>query len=194
MKNLIRMVKVPRAHMGIIDKVKPFILAGAMSCHYAAQAENKDLNAALNELEGMLNAKTVAVMEYDKDHLFASTKEGVYERFERKGYNRAAYCMQIFHLPGQVQVIDGLDGICDENIEAYTFYHNSENITYFCDSNLIPNNPCDEISKFTTIFKARNRIDLIKKEWNEHRKSCNEKKCSLVVRDKPNTMSKKKVE
>lgn len=181
-----------RINMKVFNKIKPFILASIISCSNVAQADKN--TKAVSELEGILDSNTIATMTYDRNHVIASTKEGGYERFERKGYDQTKYCMQIFYLPSStevIQVIDGIDGVCDDKIEAYTFNYKGENITYFCDDKLIPENPCDNVNSLIMIFKIRNGIDLIKKEWDNHRESCSERECSLVLEGKSRSLSKK---
>ena len=176
------------SYMRIFNKLRPFVLAGMVGCH--AQAHN--IERIINGTKSPDNA-SIAVMEYGRNHLLATVKDGKYERFEHTGYDGTAYCMQIFYLPKSIKAIDGIDGFCDEYADAYSVSYDSESMVYFCGKEQAEDERCLKINELVTIFKYLNSIDFIKSEWNRHRESCNEKKCSLVLKGKPDTMSKKKV-
>ncbi len=162
-----------------------------VGCHAQAHNIMRIINDTKSQ-EDVLGGN-IAVMEYDRNSLYAIVKEGEYERFEHTGYDGTAYCMQIFYLPGPIRIMDGIDGSCDGYADAYSISNDSESMVYFCDKEQAEDERCLKINEFVTVFKYSNSIDFIKSEWGRHRESCNEKKCSLVLKRKPDTMSKKKV-
>lgn len=174
--------------MELLSKLRPFVLVGIVGCH--AQARN--IERVLSNPESVSN-DNIALMEYDRNHVFATSRDGKYERFEHKGFDGTVYCTQIFYLSESIKVIDGIDGFCDEYADAYILNYDDGNMVYFCDKDRIEENRCQKINEMVVIFNYLNKTDLIKSEWDKRRESCNEKKCFFAIKDKPGTMSKKKV-
>mgnify|MGYP001559948571 CR=1 FL=1 len=170
--------------MKFLKKTLPFLLASIAS---TAAAQNTQV-------------VTIASIDYAKNYVQAKIPEGRYERFEHRGLGSTDYCVQTFCVEASVAVegiwsicaIDGLDGLCDEKVDAYTVIYNGNKQINFCDEDDNAER-CGNLMQMLEIFKERNYIDFIKIRWNAVRENC-EDKCTMNLSAVQRTMSKKKVQ
>jgi len=116
-------------------------------------------------------------MDYSKTHLIARVPEGVYERYEHRGFDGLEECVQLAETFGQVYM-DGADGHCDEVADTIISRYMDYSPLITCDDASNQTHNCN--NKLFEMFKENNSIEGIKDLWNKNRYGC-DAECKLPI-------------
>ncbi len=184
----------------------PTIVAGMMisgSCKTAAVNVPDNMISKLETKVEDIPKSIELYIEYDKAHFKAippKTEDEAYqyEYYEYVGSDGTEYCTQIAYVQnladGKIfKLVDGIDGICDNEVDVLTIRDNDDNSrTLFCEDDSRYEGKCPEPTDALKNFIAMGFVKYSKTFWRSVRDSC-EKSCNTIIKLKPQrTMAKKK--